>query len=225
MGRKKMKNLQFAVLGLGIFGARMVRTLAKNGCMVLAVDSNPVRVDEVKEYATRCVLADVTDEHTLRDLDIASFDNVIIGIGGNMQASIMCTLLCKELGAPNITAKAINANHAAILNKLGVDRVIIPEADSADKAALLIAYPQISEMVQLKDDLCILEIDTPKAWYNKTIKELRIRERYEITVIFLLTQEGSQAPRGDSICPQDGTIVVAGAMDKLEILLSKLGEK
>lgn len=224
MARKKMKNLQFAVLGLGIFGSQMVKTLAKSGCIVLAVDNNPVRVNEVKEYATRCVLADVTDEHVLSDLDIASFDNVIIAIG-NMQASIMCTLLCKELGAHNISAKAVNDNHASILNKLGVDRVIIPEADSADKAALVIAYPQISDMVQLKDDLCILEIDTPKSWCNKPLKELRIREKYGVTVIFLLTEEGSQTPGGDSLCPPDGTIVVAGSMDKLETLLSRLGEK
>ena len=225
MGRKKMKNLQFAVLGLGIFGSRMVKTLAKNGCIVLAVDRKQARVDEVKEYATRTVLADVTDEHTLRDLDIASFDNVIIGIGGNMQASIMCTLLCKELGAQNITAKAVNANHASILQKIGVDRVIIPEADSADKAALLIAYPQISDMVQLKDDLCILEIDTPKSWYDKPIKELHIREKYGVTVIFILTDEGSLTPSGDSMFPQDSTVVVAGSMDRLETLLSRLGQK
>ncbi|MBQ4444172.1 MAG: TrkA family potassium uptake protein [Clostridia bacterium] len=225
MSRKKMKNLQFAVIGLGIFGTELVKTLANKGCEVLAIDADANRIAEVSDYATHCVNADATDERVLEQIGLSSFDNVIIGIGRNIQASIMCTLLCKEMGAKNITAKAINDNHAAILTKLGVDRVIVPEADSAAKTATMIAYPQMSDMIELTDDLAIVEIDMPASWNDKSIAELRIREKYGVTVIFILHDEGNVTPLGTTVCHAGSTVVLGGPMDKLETLMSRLGSK
>ena len=225
MSRKKMKNLQFAVIGLGIFGTEMVKTLANKGCEVLAIDADANRIAEVSDYATHCVNADATDERVLEQIGLPSFDNVIIGIGRNIQASIMCTLLCKEMGAKNITAKAINDNHAAILTKLGVDRVIVPEADSAAKTATMIAYPQMSDMIELTDELAIVEIDMPASWNGKSIAELRIREKYGVTVIFILHDEGNVTPLGTTVCHAGSTVVLGGPMDKLETLMSRLGTK
>lgn len=225
MSRKKMKNLQFAVIGLGIFGTEMVKTLANKGCEVLAIDADANRIAEVSDYATHCVNADATDERVLEQIGLPSFDNVIIGIGRNIQASIMCTLLCKEMGAKNITAKAINDNHAAILTKLGVDRVIVPEADSAAKTATMIAYPQMSDMIELTDELAIVEIDMPASWNDKSIAELRIREKYGVTVIFILHDEGNVTPLGTTVCHAGSTVVLGGPMDKLETLMSRLGTK
>lgn len=225
MSRKKMKNLQFAVIGLGIFGTELVKTLANKGCEVLAIDADANRIAEVSDYATHCVNADATDERVLEQIGLPSFDNVIIGIGRNIQASIMCTLLCKEMGAKNITAKAINDNHAAILTKLGVDRVIVPEADSAAKTATMIAYPQMSDMIELTDDLAIVEIDMPASWNDKSIAELRIREKYGVTVIFILHDEGNVTPLGTTVCHAGSTVVLGGPMDKLETLMSRLGSK
>lgn len=223
MSRKKMKNLQFAVIGLGIFGTEMVKTLANKGCDVLAIDHNPARIDEVADYATHCITADATDERVLREIGIASFDNVIISIGSNLQVSIMCTLLCKELGAKNITAKATNQNHASILSKLGVDRVIIPEADSASKAASMIAYPQMNDIIQLKENLAIVEIDTPSSWVGKKLSDLSIREKYGVTAIFIFQDGQSITPAGGSVLHSGGSIVLGGAMDKLEVILSRFG--
>ena len=225
MSRKKMKNLQFAVIGLGIFGTEMVKTLANKGCEVLAIDSDANRVAEVSDYATHCVNADATDERVLEQFGISSFDNVIIGIGRNIQASIMCTLLCKELGAKNITAKAINDNHAAILTKIGVDRVIVPEADSAVKTATMIAYPQMSDMIVLTDDLAIVEMDIPASWEGKSLAELHIREKYGVTVIFILHAEGNVTPLGSTVFHAGSTVVLGGPMDNLETLMSRLGTK
>lgn len=225
MSRKKMKNLQFAVIGLGIFGTELVKTLANKGCEVLAIDADANRIAEVSDYATHCVNADATDERVLEQIGLPSFDNVIIGIGRNIQASIMCTLLCKEMGAKNITAKAINDNHAAILTKLGVDRVIVPEADSAAKTATMIAYPQMSDMIELTDELAIVEIDMPASWNDKSIAELRIREKYGVTVIFILHDEGNVTPLGTTVCHAGSTVVLGGPMDKLETLMSRLGSK
>lgn len=225
MSRKKMKNLQFAVIGLGIFGTELVKTLANKGCEVLAIDADANRIAEVSDYATHCVNADATDERVLEQIGLPSFDNVIIGIGRNIQASIMCTLLCKEMGAKNITAKAINDNHAAILTKLGVDRVIVPEADSAAKTATMIAYPQMSDMIELTDELAIVEIDMPASWNDKSIAELRIREKYGVTVIFILHDEGNVTPLGTTVCHAGSTVVLGGPMDKLETLMSRFGSK
>lgn len=225
MSRKKMKNLQFAVIGLGIFGTEMVKTLANKGCDVLALDNNSARIEEVTDYATHCITGDATDEKVLREIGISTFDNVIIAIGTNLQASIMCTLLCKELGAKNITAKAINQNHASILSKIGVDRVIIPEADSAAKAASLIAYPQMSDIIELKEDLAIVEIETPNSWVGKSLFELAIREKYGVTVIFILQDGQRFTPAGNSVLRAGGTIVLGGDMERIETIMSRFGSK
>ena len=119
MATKNKKKNQFAVLGLGRFGSEIAKSLYANGCEVLAVDASEELTAAVVGYTTHTAVCDVTDEATLRQLEIASFDTVVVSIGDNLQASIMCAFLCKELGCPHIVAKARDEKHAKILEKIG----------------------------------------------------------------------------------------------------------
>ena len=116
---KHTKNQQFAVLGLGKFGTEITKALYNYGYEVLAIDIDEEKVNEVANYCTHSLVADVSEENTLRTVAIENFDTVVIAIGNNIQASIITALICKELGVKNIIAKAHNEKHGKVLNKIG----------------------------------------------------------------------------------------------------------
>ena len=128
---KHTKKQQFAVLGMGRFGEEITKALYNYGYEVLAVDIDEERIHEVSTYITHAIVADISEESTLKSLAIDTFDTVIIAIGSNVQSSIMIALTCKELGCQNVIAKAHNEMHGKLLSKIGVDSVIYPEAQIA----------------------------------------------------------------------------------------------
>ena len=109
----------YAVIGIGQFGSSVCETLAEAHQDILAIDKNEDVVNEYANMVTRAVIADAQDEEAMRELDLGSFDNVYISVG-NIQASIMATLIVKELGAKNIICKAENENHARCWKKSGL---------------------------------------------------------------------------------------------------------
>ncbi len=116
----------FAIIGLGRFGGSICQTLVEAG-QVLAIDSSEDRVNEYMNIATHAVVANAQDEMTLRSLGIRNFDHVVVAIGEDIQASILVTLMVKEMGVPNVLAKAVNEYHARVLDKIGADMVVHPE--------------------------------------------------------------------------------------------------
>ena len=125
---------QFAVLGLGRFGSEIAVALSGGGKEVLAVDVAEDRIQAVSSLVTHAVTADATDEHVLKAIEISSFDAVIVAIG-DVEASVLATVTLKELGANYIVAKASNDKHKRVLEKIGADYVIVPEAEMAHKLA------------------------------------------------------------------------------------------
>ena len=120
----------FAIIGLGRFGGGSIcQTLVEAGQEVLAIDSSEDRVNEYMNIATHAVVANAQDEMTLRSLGIRNFDHVVVAIGEDIQASILVTLMVKEMGVPNVLAKAVNEYHARVLDKIGADMVVHPERD------------------------------------------------------------------------------------------------
>ena len=213
---KKIKGAaprQFAVLGLGRFGVEMVKALSAIGCEVLAVDVSEERTAEVADIATYTVAADSSEENTLKTLGIAAFDVVIIAIGENMQASIITAMTCKEMGVKTIVAKAFNAKHAKVLEKIGVDRIIVPERDSAVRTATLINNPKVNDIIELNAGYCIAEIEIPQDWKDKTLVELNVRAKHSINVL-MVTNGDDEDPISPDISTvfRDGQWVLIGGL-------------
>lgn len=120
---------EFAVIGLGRFGSSICRELVEQGMEVMAIDINEDRVNEFSMIASHVVLGDTTDETVLKDIGIRNFDHVIVAIGDDIQASILTTLILKELGVKTVTVKAQNEYHEKVLLKIGANHVIHPERD------------------------------------------------------------------------------------------------
>ena len=129
-----MIDKQYAVLGLGRFGSSVALTLADAGCEVLAVDTDEEKVQELADHVTYAVTADATEPGVLESLSISNIDIAVIGIAGNMEDSILATIMTKEAGAGYVIAKAMSGIHGTILEKVGADKVIYPERDSGFKS-------------------------------------------------------------------------------------------
>ncbi|KRK86879.1 potassium channel family protein [Lentilactobacillus sunkii] len=196
----------YAVIGLGLFGSSIVNTLLEHDQEVLVVDKNENRVNEFRDTATEAIVADTQNELALKQLGIGNFDNVFVAIGTDLEASIMTTMICEELGVKHLVCKAENARHAKVLEKLGADEVIQPERDMGERIALHVMEPKILNDLKLKGELSVVEFElTNPKLFNKTLNELNLTNRYKISVIAL-----SHADEEGAIIPNQSTITKAG---------------
>lgn len=213
---------QIAVLGLGRFGRSLAKSLEDMGHEVLGVDANEEIVDEMSEVLTNAVQANVQEENALRQLGITNFDVVVVSIGGDIQASIMTTMLLKEMGVPYIVCKVTTDLHAKIVSKLGADRVIFPERDMGIRLARSIANSDILEFIELSSEHSMLEIHTPQDWAEHTIIESNVRARYGIYIVAIRRGDEMIVTPGPSETLHKGDIlIVIGSNDQLEKLDSK----
>ncbi len=216
-----MVKQNYAIIGLGRFGGSICRTLIESGQEVLAIDSNEDRVNEYMNIATHAVVGNAQDEMTLRSLGIRNFDHVIVAIGEDIQASILVTLMVKEMGVPNILAKAQNEYHARVLEKLGADRVVHPERDMGIRIAHNLVSKNILDYIELSDEFSLAEIrvSNPR-FFNKSLIELNFRQRYGLTVVAIRRGPGQVivSPDAEAIVRENDNLLVIGNTDDVDIL-------
>ncbi len=177
----KMKEI--AVIGLGKFGMSVAKSYAKAGGMVLAIDMDAEKVQEVSDVVTYAVKADVTDADVVRTLGLSNVDVAIIAVTDNLEASVMATILSKEEGVPYVMVKAQNEVHAKVLTKVGADKIIFPEKEMGMRVARNLKIDHLMDLVDLSDDCSIIEAKLPKNWVGKNLMELDVRKKYGINVI------------------------------------------
>lgn len=193
MKRKNNPEKQsFAVIGLGKFGSNVALELAAAGAQVLAIDTDGERVSAIAEYVTHAVIADVCDSKAMAALGLSNMDAVVVTITESLDASIMATILAKEAGVPLVIAKAKEELHAKILKKTGADRVIIPERESGIRVAHNILAGNFLEFVELSQKIRMIEMQVKPEWVGKTLRELRLPNKYQANVIAIKQQEGSE---------------------------------
>ncbi|UOG19268.1 TrkA family potassium uptake protein [Acinetobacter sp. PK01] len=150
---------QFAVIGLGSFGATVATELVELKHDVLGIDSNKKYVENISDVLTHAVIADATDEHVLNELNIQNCDAVVVAIGEDIEASILCVLHLKNLGIEKIWVKAKSKSHHMILSHLGIDKIIHPEEDMGVRVAQSLSYPMVSRYMSLEDDRYMVKIE------------------------------------------------------------------
>lgn len=178
-----MKSRQFVVFGLGRFGSSIAQHLCQLGHEVLAVDSSEAMVEANAPFVTQAVQADATDEDNLRSLDVGGFDTAVVAMGSSVRDSILITVLCKEIGVPQVIAKAVDDLHAKVLRKVGADRVVFPERDMGQRVARTLDTPNILDLMDLTGDYRIAEICVPESWRNRTLMEINVRRHHGLSVI------------------------------------------
>lgn len=149
---------QFAVIGLGSFGATVALELTKLNHDVIGIDTIKRNVENLADRITHAVIADATDEHVLEELNIQNCDAVIVAIGEDIEASILCVLNLKNLGVEKILVKAKTKAHHTILSHLNVSKIIHPEEDMGVRVAQALNYPMVSRYMALDDDHYIVKV-------------------------------------------------------------------
>ncbi len=205
----------FAVLGLGRFGREMALQLARGGGEVLVVDNEQKDVDEIGDRVTRAVCADVRDRDALQELGVAECDEVILSVGSDLAVSVLTVMNLKALGVKHLICKAYDDVYREVLLKLGADRVVIPEQESAVRTAARLLSPRIRDYIQLTEDFSIEEISVPANWVGKTLGGLSIRNRYRVNVIAIRRGEKVMASPGadDRIAEGDMLLVLGEEKD------------
>ena len=201
----------FVVVGLGRFGSQVARRLCQQGCEVLVVDNDSELVQQLSEDVTQAVVADARDKEVLRALGVKDFDCAVVAIGGNLANSVLATMNLQELGVKHIVCKAHDETHRQVLNKLGADRVVIPEQENADRLARSLSSVNVLDYIELSEDYGIIEVPAPAAWQNKSLMELNVRAKLGLNIL-AVKRDGhiNVSPAADFRFAQGDVLVVLG---------------
>ena len=212
----------YAVIGLGRFGSALARQLCKLGAEVLALDVKGDYVQQIANDVTHAVVGDAQDKEVLRALGVRNLDCAVIAIGDNLAASVLITMNLKELCVPYIVCKAHDETHRKVLEKLGVDRVVIPEQEYAQRLARTLNSHNVLDYIELSEDFGILDVPAPKSWIGKSLRELNVRAKLGVTIIAV--ENGGKtnvSPTADYAVGEGDTLVMLGdnvALEKVQRL-------
>lgn len=178
-----MNNKEYVILGLGVFGSTIAKTLSQFGCEILAIDKDPECVARISPFVTKAIIGDVTNQQLLIDLGVKSFDVGIVAIGSHLEESLLAIMNLKEAGVPYIIAKAKNKRYKMVLEQLGIRQIVQPEKQMGEKIARMLMRKNIIDLVELDNDYSIVEMKAPFSWVGYTLASLDLRRCYGINVL------------------------------------------
>lgn len=213
---------QFAVLGLGSFGSSVALTLENMGYDVLVVDDSYEKIQDISDKVSYAIKADVCDPDALQTLGGRNLDGAVVSTSESLEASIMATMLCKEMGIPFVLAKAKDKLQGAILQRVGADRVVYPEIEMGSRIAKSLVSSEFMDWIALSNDYSMVEIQVPEKWVGKSLMELGVRERLGINVVgIIINGKIDVALDPQKKLPEGGILIVIGSNEILEKFDSK----
>ena len=179
-------NKNYAVFGLGRYGRAVAEELVRNGADVIAIDSNEELVNDAAQTIPVCKCADVTDVEVIKQLGISNIDVVIIAMATNLEASVMATMLCKEIGVKTVIVKCASEMNCKILSKVGADKIVFPESESGIRLAKNLLSFGFIDIIELSKDVSMVELEVKPEWEGKNLLELNLRRKYSINVVAIV---------------------------------------
>lgn len=223
------ENREFAVFGLGTFGFEVAKTLGEKGGKVIAIDTDKELIEKIKEFVDQSICLDSTDEGALKSLGIENVDVAVVGIGENIEASILTTALLKNLGIPYIITRAVTELHAQVLKQIGASEVLIIESEEGKRIAQRILSPQVIDKIIISKDQTLVEIEASKSLWNKSLDKLNLRKKYNVNIISIKRirnvidnygnpkqEEIVITPKPDDIIKKDDILIVIGSDESID---------
>jgi trk system potassium uptake protein len=212
---------QFAVIGMGRVGASLIKTLDYLGHDVLGIDCDEDRIQDLSSElpTVHLVAADATEATVLRDLGLERFDGAAVVIGESIQASVLVTLILKDLGIPMVFSRANNELHARVLQRVGADHVIQPEKEFGEFLARQMSLPGIQDYLELGQDEALIEMEAPRSWVGKTLADLQLHRKRDLTVLAIKGREkGGTLPQPGTPLQEGDILVIGGPKKELDRL-------
>jgi len=207
---------------MGRVGASLVRTLDSLGHDALGIDCDEDRIQDLSAElpGANLIVADATEGTVLRDLGLENVDGATVVIGENIQASVLVTLILKDLGVPSVIARANNDLHARVLDRVGADYVIQPEKEFGEFLARRMSSPGILDYLELGQDEAVVEMEVPRQWIGKSLVDLQLHRKRDVTVLAIKGKgEGGALPRPEQPLREGDVLVIGGkkkAVDRLD---------
>lgn len=178
-----MSTYTIGILGLGVFGITIAKTLHKYDCNIIAVDNHEQQINQLESILTRGVVGDITDRSLLRAAGIQNCDAVVVATGTNLESSVLAVMHSKTLGVPKVIAKVKGTTAKEILLRIGADKVISPERETGISLAKHLIHRSTTSVFELDGNVSIVEFRPPKKWFGKTLAELQLRQNYKMNII------------------------------------------
>lgn len=188
--------MKYIVIGLGVFGSSISEKLAEMGNEVIGVDISMSKVDAIKEKITHAISLDATDPEAVKNLPLKDCDVVIVGIGEDKGANIMVAALMKQMKVKRLISRAVDPLQRTVLETMGIDEIIHPESETADRWAQRLNMEGIVDSFELDSDYSIVETRIPEAYHEKTIKEISIKEEFDILILTTMNVSHSKNEMG-----------------------------
>lgn len=181
--------MKYIIVGIGNFGGYLAKRLTNLGHEVIGVDSNASRIEMIKDSITHSIVMDATDQAAVQNLPLKETDVVIIAIGEDIGASIMSTAIFKQLNSKRIIARAINSLHETVIQAIGVDEIIHPEEETADRLSKRLQMKGVLDSLEISDEYNIVEVKVPKRYLEMTVAEADIRKEYFLNILTVIKLE------------------------------------
>ncbi len=178
-----MANRTIGILGLGIFGQSVLKTLQDQDVDIIAIDDHADVINQYESMITTGIVGDITEMDLLDAADIGTCDTVVIATGENLESSVLAVMHCKALGVEHVIAKVKNEVTKEVLEKIGADLVILPEVEAGMSLAKMILFQHGIEVFQLDEEVVVVEFTVPASWVGKSIRDLEIRDQYQLNII------------------------------------------
>lgn len=224
-----MREQRYAVIGVGDFGKAISKILAEKGAEVLAIDVSESLINEIKDDVATAVSLDATDKKALMSQNIEEFDAVVVAIGENFEALLLCCVQLQEIGVKRILARVNGKQQRMILEKMGITEIISPEYEFGKSVSERLLNPSVVSYLTLPDNYEIAELRAPKGVDNRTIDDIGLRTKYNLNLItvkrgYLVEKKGEEVreehilgvPTSDTVIYKSDTIVVFGLVSDIE---------
>ena len=222
-----MANRTIGILGLGIFGQSVLKTLQDQDVDIIAIDDHADVINQYESMITTGIVGDITEMDLLDAADIGTCDTVVIATGENLESSVLAVMHCKALGVEHVIAKVKNEVTKEVLERIGADLVILPEVEAGMSLAKMILFQHGIEVFQLDEAVVVVEFTVPASWVGKSIRDLEIRDQFQLNIIGY--RDAEDQPLRSQICPDfiwpEGVRVMAVTdnqyLDRIQDLLEE----
>lgn len=227
--------MKYIIIGLGNFGGSLAQKLTEQGNEVIGIDTSMAKVDAYKEKISHTICMDSTDEFTVSGLPLKETDIVLVAIGENQGANIMTTALLKNFEVKRLISRAINPLHEKVLQAIGVDEIVHPEEETAERWAKKLCLSNVVDSFELSADFSIIEAMAPTEYIGKSIREISFRRNHKLLALTVIKKEEVKSLLGKSktiskilgvvsgsyVIEQNDILVLYGSNKDLQVFLKQ----